>query len=295
MTETRIFASPLARRLAEQNNINLSVVTGTGPHGRIVKRDIENYQATGGTAAFAASRAAPTRPTPFEPAFDQVPLSNMRKVIASRLSESKQQVPHFYVSADVEIDALLSARAYLNDLGDGAYKISVNDMVLKAVAVALKKVPAANQAWTDNGYVKQFHAVDISVAVAIPDGLITPIVRNADYKSVIDISQEMKQLVNKAQAGSLKPEEFQGGTVSVSNLGMYGVKQFSAIVNPPQACIVAVGAGSAQAVVKNGQISVATVMNVTISADHRVVDGSVGAEFLAAIKQVLQQPVALMV
>ncbi len=296
MAETRIFASPLARRLAEQNNVNLSVVTGTGPQGRIVKRDIEDYQANGGVSApFGGNKIAPARPTPFEPACDEIPISNMRKVIASRLSESKQTVPHFYVSADVDIDALLSARKYLNDLGDGAYKISVNDMVLKAVAVALKKVPAANQAWTDNGYVKRFKAVDIAVAVAIPDGLITPIIRNADYKSMVDISQEMKQLAGKARSGKLVPEQFQGGTVSVSNLGMYGVKQFNAIVNPPQACIVAVGAGSEQAVVKNGKLSIATVMNVTLSVDHRVVDGSVAAEFLAAMQQALQQPVALMV
>lgn len=296
MTHTRIFASPLAKRLAQQGNINLSTVTGTGPHGRIVRRDIEDYQAhSGGGAIFGASRTAPDRPTPFEPTYTEVPMSTMRKVIASRLTESKQQVPHFYVSADAEIDSLLSARKYLNDLGEGAYKISVNDMVLRAVAVALKKVPLANQAWTDKGYIKQFNAVDIAVAVSIPDGLITPIIRNADYKSVVEISQEMKELAGKARSGGLAPEQFQGGTVSVSNLGMYGVKQFNAIVNPPQACILAVGAGTQQAVVKNGQLSVATVMNLTLSVDHRVVDGSVGAEFLSAIKQALQEPVALMV
>ena len=293
MSENRIFASPLARRLAQQNNINLASITGTGPHGRIIKQDVEDFQANGAGAIFGASKVAPARPSPFEPAYTEIPVSNMRKVIASRLTESKQQVPHFYLSSDVEIDALLSARKYLNDLGDGAYKISVNDMVLKAVAVASKKVPAANQAWTNQGFVKQFKAVDISVAVSIPDGLITPIVRDADYKSIVEISTEIKALAQKARSSGLQPEEFQGGTISVSNLGMYGVKQFNAIINSPQACILAVGAGEQRPVVKNGQLSIATVMNLTLSVDHRVVDGSVGAEFLAAIKEVLEQPIAL--
>lgn len=295
MTENRIFASPLARRLAEQNTLDVSAITGTGPHGRVIKRDIQDFLENGGaTALFGTGKVAPSRPTPFEPAYKEIPLSQMRKVIATRLLESKQQIPHFYVSADVEIDALLSARAYLNDMADGAYKISVNDIVLKAVAVALKKIPEANRSWTDEGFVKQYSAVDISVAVAIPEGLITPIIRNADYKTIVEISQEMKDLASKARAGELKPEQFQGGTISVSNLGMYGVKNFSPIVNPPQACILGVGAGMQQPFVKEGLLSVATVMNLTLSVDHRVVDGSVGAELLSVIKETLEQPISLM-
>ena len=286
----RIFVSPLAKRIAEQKGLNLSNITGSGPKGRIVKTDVENAK-VGGMPSMSA--IAPTRPTPFEPAYTEVPVSTMRSVIAKRLSQSKQEVPHFYVSADVEIDKLLSARKYLNGIADGAYKVSVNDMVLKAVAVALRKVPEANVSWAET-MVKAYSAVDVSVAVAIEGGLITPIVRNADYKSLVEISTEMKELAGKAKSGSLTPEEFQGGTVSVSNLGMFGVKQFNAIVNPPQACIVAVGAGMQKPIVKDGQLAVGTIMNLTISADHRAVDGAVAAQFLSAIKEALEEPVALM-
>ena len=286
----RIFASPLAKRIAEQKGLNLSNITGSGPKGRIIKMDVENAK-VGGMPSMSAT--APARPTPFEPAYTEIPVSTMRSVIAKRLCQSKQEVPHFYVSADVEIDKLLSARKYLNDIADGAYKVSVNDMVLKAVAVALRKVPEANVSWAET-MVKAYSAVDVSVAVAIEGGLITPIIRNADYKSLVEISTEMKELAGKAKSGSLTPEQFQGGTVSVSNLGMFGVKQFNAIVNPPQACIVAVGAGMQKPIVKDGQLAVGTVMNLTISADHRAVDGAVAAQFLSAIKEALEEPVALM-
>ena len=290
MKEKRIFVSPLAKRLAEQKGLNLENIIGSGPRGRIIKMDIENAKIN---VSANNMSSVPSRPTPFEPSYTEVPVSTMRGVIASRLSQSKQEVPHFYVSADVEIDKLLSARKYLNDMADGTYKISVNDMVLKAVAVGLRKVPDANVSWADS-VIKAYNAVDVSVAVAIEGGLITPIVRNADYKSVVEISTEMKELAGKAKSGRLTPEEFQGGTVSVSNLGMFGVKQFNAIVNPPQACIVAVGAGTQKPVVKNGELAVATVMNLTISADHRAVDGAVAAQFLSAIKEALEEPVALM-
>ena len=286
----RIFASPLAKRIAEQKGLNLSNIIGSGPKGRIIKMDVENAK-VGGMPSMSA--IAPARPTPFEPAYTEVPVSTMRSVIAKRLSQSKQEVPHFYVSADVEIDKLLSARKYLNGIANDAYKVSVNDMVLKAVAVALRKVPEANVSWAET-MVKAYSAVDVSVAVAIEGGLITPIIRNADYKSLVEISTEMKELAGKAKSGSLTPEEFQGGTVSVSNLGMFGVKQFNAIVNPPQACIVAVGAGMQKPIVKDGQLAVGTVMNLTISADHRAVDGAVAAKFLSAIKEALEEPVALM-
>jgi pyruvate dehydrogenase E2 component (dihydrolipoamide acetyltransferase) len=226
----------------------------------------------------------------------------MRRVIAKRLTESKQTVPHFYLTVDCEIDALLKGRAALNaqsaekgapEKGEGAYKLSVNDFVIKAVAMALRKVPAANVAWSDEGMI-QYERADISVAVAIPGGLITPIIFDAANKGLIQISSEMKVLAQKAKDNKLKPEEFQGGTISISNLGMFGTKEFAAVINPPQACIIAVGAGEQRPVVKNGQLAVATVMSCTLSADHRAVDGAVGAEFMAAFKRLIEEPLSML-
>ncbi|EGO96931.1 2-oxo acid dehydrogenase subunit E2, partial [Acidiphilium sp. PM] len=226
-----------------------------------------------------------------------IPHSSMRKVIAKRLQAAKQTIPHFYLSMDVELDALLKLRAELNAQspkeGPGAFKLSVNDLIIKAVAVALRRVPAANASFTEEAMIR-YHDVDISVAVAIPDGLITPIIRKADQKGLAAISNEMKDLAARAKAGKLKPDEFQGGSFSISNLGMYGISSFSAIINPPQGGILAIGAGEKRPVVKGEQIAIATVMTVTLSCDHRVVDGAVGAEFLAAFKSIVEQPLGLM-
>jgi pyruvate dehydrogenase E2 component (dihydrolipoamide acetyltransferase) len=216
----------------------------------------------------------------------------MRKVIAKRLTEAKQTVPHFYLTIDCEVDALLKVRADLNGRSD-AYKLSVNDFVIRAVALALKKVPAANASWGEEA-IKRYTDVDISVAVATPNGLITPIVHHADHKGLAAISNEMKELAAKARDGKLKPEEFQGGGFTISNLGMFGVKEFAAIINPPQGCILAVGAGEQRPVVKGGALAVATVMSCTLSVDHRVVDGAVGAEFLAAFKKLIEDPLSML-
>lgn len=281
----RIKASPLAKRLAAEKGIDLSRIQGSGPHGRIVKADLDKAP-VGGAAQGIVFR------NPVE--VTAIPNNNMRKVIAKRLLESKQTIPHFYLSIDVELDALLKARAAINDKGNGAYKVSVNDMVIKASALALRDVPAANGSWTDAA-VMQYNNVDISVAVAIDGGLITPVVRNADQKTLPQISNEMKDLAARAKAGKLAPEEFQGGGFSISNLGMMGIKNFSAIVNPPQSCIMAVGAGEQRVVVKNGEMKVANMMSLTISCDHRVVDGAVGAEFLAAFKAYIEEPILMFV
>ncbi len=282
----RIKASPLAKRLAKEKGIDLSRINGTGPHGRIVKADVLNAPAGGGVANGVVTRN-PNEVT-------AIPNNNMRKVIARRLLESKQHVPHFYLSIDVEIDALLKARAVINAKGNGAYKVSVNDMIIKASALGLRDVPAANSSWTDDA-IMQYGNVDISVAVAIEGGLVTPIVRNADQKSLPQISTEMKDLAARARDNKLAPEEFQGGGFSISNLGMMGIKNFSAIINPPQSCIMAVGAGGERAVVKNGEIVKANVVSLTISCDHRVVDGAVGAEFLAAFKSYIEEPILMFV
>jgi pyruvate dehydrogenase E2 component (dihydrolipoamide acetyltransferase) len=222
----------------------------------------------------------------------------MRKTIARRLQESKQFVPHFYLTIDCEIDRLLKAREEINAAapkeGKGAFKLSVNDFVLKACAAALKQVPAANASWSDDG-VKMYKSADISVAVAIPGGLITPIIRNAEDKRLSDISNEMKGLAARAKDGKLKPEDYTGGSFSLSNLGMFGIKDFAAIVNPPQGCILAVGTGEQRAVVKNGQLAIATVMSCTLSVDHRVVDGAIGAEFMAAFKKLIENPLSMLV
>ncbi len=310
----RVFSSPLARRLAKEAGIELSAVTGSGPHGRVVKSDIE--KAVAGGVAKAAPAAAPSAaaPTPalakapsdeavlklFEPgSYDLVPHDGMRKTIAKRLVESKQTIPHFYVTVDCELDALLALRAQLNDSaprkdGAPAYKLSVNDMIIKALALSLRDVPDANVSWTESNMVKHKHA-DVGVAVAIPGGLITPIIRNAELKSLSAISNEMKDLGKRAKERKLKPEEYQGGTTAVSNMGMMGVKHFAAVVNPPHATILAVGAGEERVVVRQGEMKIANVMTVTLSTDHRCVDGALGAELLGAFKRYIENPMGMLV
>lgn len=285
LSHGRIVASPLARRLASERNIDLRQVQGSGPHGRIIKQDIEN---------FVPGRASFGHATPMHhgPLYQDKPVSNMRRVIAQRLTESKQTVPHFYLTLDCELDALMAARQSINSHLN--VKVTVNDFVLKAAALALQDVPEANASWMGQT-VRYYNTSDISVAVAIEDGLITPIVKMANLKSLLAISEEVKTLVQKAKEGKLKPEEFQGGSFSVSNLGMFGIKQFEAIINPPQACILAVGAGEQRPVVKNGQLAIATVMTCSLSVDHRVVDGSVGSRLLQAFKKYIENPALLLV
>ncbi len=296
----RIFVSPLARRMAEQAGIDLRSITGSGPHGRIVRADIEKAPKGAGAAApAAAGKAAPVASGPgarqladlLKMPYRLEPLSGMRRTIARRLTESKQTVPHFYLTIDTEIDELLSLRKRLNEKTDA--KISVNDFVIRAVALALKKVPTANASYDESGMMYYEHA-DISVAVATPNGLITPIVKQAEQKGLTQIATEMKDLAARARDGKLKPEEFQGGSFSISNLGMFGVKQFEAVINPPQGCILAIGMGEQRPVVKNGQIVPATVMTCTLSVDHRAVDGAVGAEFLQAFKGFIDDPLTML-
>ena len=298
----RVIASPLARRMAEQQGIDLAAVKGSGPNGRIVKADIEAYQGVGAKAAPApAAAAAPAaaKPAP-APAFEGdtpyelVPASNMRKVVARRMVESKQAAPHFYLTVDCEIDELLRVRADLNGRAkDGEFKLSVNDLVIKAAAVALRQVPKANASWHEDG-VHRYTRADISVAVALDEGLITPVIRDAGHKGLRAISDEMKDLASRARAGKLQPQEYQGGSFSVSNLGMFGVKHFEAVINQPQGAILAVGAGEQRPVVKDGALAIATVMSCTLSVDHRVVDGSVGAEYLAAFKAIIEDPMSML-
>ena len=295
----RIFASPLARRMAKMAGIDLSALKGSGPNGRIVKADIDAAQA-GGAKPAAAPAPAPAARAPAAPitaAHHLVPHNNIRKIVARRLSEAKQSIPHFYVSIDVELDALLKLRGELNAKspaeGPSAFKLSVNDLIIKAAALTLRRVPRVNASWTDDAMVL-FDDVDISVAVAIPDGLITPIVRKADQKGLAAISNEMKDLAARAKTGKLKPEEFQGGGFSISNMGMYGVTEFAAIINPPQAAILAVAAGQQRAVVKNGALAIATMLTCTLSVDHRVIDGALGAEWLAEFKRIVEDPLSLM-
>ena len=298
----RVFASPLARRIAGDAGLDIAAIKGSGPHGRIVKADVEAAIAGGGAAAAPAaaaapSPAAPAAPTPAVevpgmPAFTEVPNTTMRKVIAKRLSQSMQEAPHFYLTVDCEMDELLRVRKELNAKSD-AYKLSVNDFVIRAMALALKQVPAANASWGEEA-VRLYETVDVSVAVAIPNGLITPVIRNADGKGLAVISAEMKDLAGRAREGKLMPEEYQGGTCSVSNLGMFGIKHFTAVINPPQGCILAVGAGEQRPVVKDGALAVATVMTCTLSIDHRVVDGASGAEAIAAFKTLIEDPMKML-
>ncbi|MGO1075552.1 pyruvate dehydrogenase complex dihydrolipoamide acetyltransferase [Inquilinus sp. CA228] len=312
--DSRVFASPLARRMAQQAGVDLAALKGSGPHGRVVKADIDAALAGGAPAAKPAAAApeavkpAPAAAPAAKPAaaggpnakqladafgipYSEQKHSNMRKTVARRLLESKQTVPHFYLTVDIELDALLKLRKELNDRGD--VKLSVNDLIIKAAALALRKVPAANASWTDEAMI-QYERVDVSVAVATPGGLITPIIKDADRKGLGTISGEMKDLAARARDGKLKPEEYQGGTFSISNLGMFGVKDFAAIINPPQSCILAVGAGTQRPVVKDGALAIATVMSCTLSVDHRAVDGAVGAEYLAALRALVEAPLSMM-
>ena len=293
----RVFATPLAKRIAKDAGIDLKSIAGSGPHGRIVKADVEQAQSRPAAAPAAAAVAAPAAkpaaaPAPaWGPAYEDVPLTSMRKVIARRLTEAKQTVPHFYLTIDYKLDALLALRSQLNAKSDT--KLSVNDFIIRASALALKKVPAANASFTETA-LRMYKDIDISVAVATPSGLITPIIKHADQKGLVQISSEMKDLAARARDGKLKPEEFQGGTFSISNLGMFGIKDFAAIINPPQGCILAVGAGEQRPVVVDGALAIATVMSCTLSVDHRVVDGAVGAEYLAALKGLIEDPITMM-
>ncbi|KQT60334.1 MULTISPECIES: pyruvate dehydrogenase complex dihydrolipoamide acetyltransferase [unclassified Aureimonas] len=323
-TGGRVFASPLARRIAKDSGVDLSAVTGSGPNGRIVRADVEAAAKAGPAPkaapaaeasvakaeAPAAAASAPkgqsdeqVRKLFAEGSYEAVPHDGMRKTIARRLQESKQNVPHFYLTVDIELDALLALRSQLNaaaptvktEKGDApAYKLSVNDMVIKAMALALKAVPEANVSWTDSAMLKHKHA-DVGVAVSIEGGLITPIIRRAEEKTLSTISNEMKDLARRARSRKLKPDEYNGGTTAVSNLGMFGVKDFAAIVNPPHATILAVGAGEPRAVVKSGAVVVATVMSVTLSTDHRAVDGALGAELIQAFKGFIESPMSMLV
>jgi pyruvate dehydrogenase E2 component (dihydrolipoamide acetyltransferase) len=290
----RVVASPIARRLAGGHGIDLSALKGTGPNGRIVRADVEMVMQRNARDEPATAASPPAAAVPAGAAYDEIPHTSMRRVIAQRLSESKREVPHFYLKAECQVDALLALRKQVNeDQPDGA-KISVNDLIVKAVGHALRRVPDANASWTENA-IRRWHSVDISVAVATPGGLITPVVREVDRKSLGVVASEIRSLAQRARDGRLRPEEYQGGGFTISNLGMYGVSEFSAIINPPQACILAVGAAQQQPVVCEGELAVATVLRLTLSVDHRVVDGAVGAQFLAALKSALEKPWAMLV
>lgn len=321
-TAERVAASPLARRMAQQAGIDLATLKGSGPNGRIIRADIDaaqNRPEFGGPAPTqpaitqpAVTQPAVTQPGDTQPAAARPPtpapvaitapgklekFSNVKRVTARRLSEAKQTIPHFYVSIDIELDALVALRIQLNARspgnGPGAFKLSINDMLIKACAVTLRRVPRVNASYTDEG-VFLYDDVDISVAVSIPDGLITPIIHHADQKGLASISNEAKSLFERAKTGKLRPAEFQGGGFSISNMGMLGVREFAAIINPPQAAILAVAAGEPRAIVRDGQLAIATVMTCTLSVDHRVIDGALAAEFLGVLKSVIQDPLGLL-
>ncbi|MDC0976197.1 pyruvate dehydrogenase complex dihydrolipoamide acetyltransferase [Alphaproteobacteria bacterium] len=279
--ETRIFASPLAKRIAKQKDINLSLVNGSGPNGRILKDDIENFNNN--------KNLIQNEITSNNNNSELVKNSSMRKTIAERLVQSKNEAPHFYLSLDCNIDQLLKIRSMINLKSNDKYKISVNDMIIKAASSSLIKVPKANASW-ENENTRYFNNTDISVAVAIDGGLITPIIKNVQSKGLLEISEDMKILANKAKDGKLLPEEYVGGSFSISNLGMYGIKEFSAVINPPQGAILAVGSGEKRPIVFNDQLTIASVMTVTLSCDHRVVDGAVGAQFLSVFKDFIENP-----
>jgi len=310
------FASPLARRLARENKLDLAAITGSGPHGRIVRRDIEQAIAQGVAPAAApesvgqvmrAPAQAPAVPAMsdeailalYEPGtYEVVPIDKMRRIIATRLTQAKLSIPHFRLEVDCEIDALLAARKRLNAMspaeGPKSFKISVNDMIIKAMAMALQKVPAANATWTEQGILRH-KGSDIGVAVAIEGGLFTPVIRHAEIKSLSEISNEMRDLAGRARERRLAPHEYQGGTTAISNLGMMGIKSFDAVINPPHATILAVGAGERQPVVEGDEIRIATIMSCTLACDHRVVDGALGAELLGAFKEFIEEPVTMLV
>ena len=309
----RIFSSPLARRLAKDAGIDIGRITGSGPHGRVIARDIEEAKSGRGLRTPGATPAG--APAPLiapsmsdqqiralyeEGSYELVPHDGMRRTIAQRLTASVQTIPHFYLTIDCDIGKLIAAREEINAAapkdkdGKPAYKLSVNDFVIKALALALQRVPDANVSWTDAGMLKHKHS-DIGVAVAMPNGLITPIIRDAETKSLSAISNEMKELAARARARKLKPHEYQGGTTAVSNLGMYGIKDFTAVINPPHATILAVGTGEERAVVRNGKIEAAHIMSVTLSCDHRAVDGALGAVLIGAFKALIENPVMMLV
>ncbi len=313
----RVFASPLAKRQAKEAGLDLAKIAGSGPHGRIVEKDVKAAISGGGANAAPVQSAAPAAAPAAKPAaptgmsdeqtkklfaagsYEEVPHDGMRKTIARRLSEAKSTIPHFYLTVDCDLDALLALREQINKAapvkdGKPAYKLSVNDFVIKALALTLTAVPAANVSWTENSMLVHKHA-DVGVAVSIPGGLITPIIRAAETKTLTTISAEMKDYAARAKARKLKPEEYQGGTTAVSNLGMFGVKNFQAIVNPPHSTILAVGAGEQRVVVKNGAPAVATVMCVTVSTDHRSVDGALAAEMMQAFKGFIENPMGMLV
>ncbi|WP_262296936.1 pyruvate dehydrogenase complex dihydrolipoamide acetyltransferase [Microvirga sesbaniae] len=319
-TGNRVFASPLAKRIAKEAGVDLGSVRGSGPHGRIVEKDVRAALQGGGAKPAAAPAAAAPAPAakPAAPqlapsmgadqvkamfeagSYEEVPLDGMRKTIAKRLVESKQTVPHFYLALDCELDALMALREQINNAagkdkdGKPAYKLSVNDFVIKALAIALQRVPAANAVWAEDRILKMKHS-DVGVAVAIEGGLFTPVVRRAEQKTLTAISAEVKDMAGRARNRRLKPEEYTGGSTAVSNLGMYGIKDFQAVINPPHGTILAVGAGEQRVVVKNGAPAVVQAMTVTLSCDHRVVDGALGAELLAAFKQLIESPMGMLV
>jgi len=311
----RIFSSPLARRLAKEAGIDIGRISGSGPHGRVIARDVAAAKEGKGLRAPAAVPAAAAAGAPAiapsmsdqqiralyeDGSYELIPHDNMRRTIAQRLTASIQTIPHFYLTVDCDIGKLVAAREEINAAaakdkdGKPAYKLSVNDFVIKALALALQRVPDANVSWTEAGLLKHRHS-DIGVAVALPAGLITPIIRNAETKSLSAISNEMKDLAARARARKLKPQEYQGGASSVSNLGMYGIKDFTAVINPPQSTILAVGAGEERAVVRNGKIEAAQIMSVTMSCDHRSVDGALGAQLIGAFKALIENPVMMLV
>jgi pyruvate dehydrogenase E2 component (dihydrolipoamide acetyltransferase) len=309
----RIFSSPLARRLAKEAGIEIGRIQGSGPHGRVIARDIAAAREGHGLRAPAVPPAG--GPTPMiapamtdqqiralyeDRSYEIVPHDGMRRTIAARLTASVQTIPHFYLTVDCDIGKLLQAREEINAAepkdkdGKPAYKLSVNDFVIKALALALQRIPDANVSWTEAGMLKHKHS-DIGVAVAMPNGLITPIIRDAESKSLSIISNEIRELASRARARKLKPQEYQGGTTAISNLGMYGIKDFTAVINPPHATILAVGAGEERAVVRNGKIEAAHIMSVTMSCDHRAVDGALGAELIGAFKALIENPVMMLV
>ena len=287
----RLFASPLARRIAGDNGVDIAALSGSGPHGRILRRDVEAAMTAPAPAARTASGGASAPVSPGASSLE--PNSQMRKIIAQRLQESKANAPHFYLTVDCEIDTLLAARKVMNAQSPDDVKISVNDLVIRAAAMALVKVPKANASWEGDN-TRLFHHADIAMAVAVDGGLVTPVIWAAEQKGLAEIAATSRDLATRARNGSLAPEEFAGGSFTISNLGMYGIREFAAVINPPQGAILAVGAGEERPVVREGQLAVATVMTVTLSADHRVVDGAVGAEWLQAFKGYIEAPVTML-
>ena len=290
--DVRVAASPLARRMAEHAGLDLTKISGSGPNGRIIKADID--QVLSQDNALKLPPVSTVTSPSIEPTaqYDAIPNNSMRKGIASRVTESKQAAPHFYMTVDCNVDALKQVRMELNEKVEGT-KISINDLIIRASAIALKQVPEANASWTEEATLV-YKTIDISVAVAIEGGLITPIIRDAGAKGVKEISVKMKDLANRAREGKLMPEEYQGGTFSISNLGMYGVKEFSAVINPPQGAILAIGAAEERPIIKDGAVAAATLMSCTLSVDHRVVDGAVGARFLSAFKRLIEDPLTML-